>query len=56
MDDAEIDPTWLTDDRIRELKQGEDATPEEVLALAGEVRVRRRAMQGETWHDRPPLL
>ena len=56
MDEIEEDPTWLTDERIREIKHGEDATPEEALALAGEVRVRRRAMKGESWRDRPPLL
>lgn len=37
------DPSWLSDERIRELKHGDDgATPKEVLALCGEVRVRRR--------------
>ncbi len=56
MDEIEKDPTLLTDERIREIKTGADATREEMLALAGEVRVRRRAMQSETWHDRPPLL
>lgn len=37
-----IDPTWLTDERIRQIKHGEEATIGEVLALAGEVRDRRR--------------
>lgn len=56
MNDIEKDPTWLTDERIREIKQGEDATHGEILALAGEVRVQRREMQDETRHDKPPLL
>lgn len=36
------DPSWLTDERIREIKHGDDATRKEVLALAGEVRELRR--------------
>lgn len=39
------DPTWLTDERIREIKHGDDATRQEVLALAGEVRERRCSAQ-----------
>jgi hypothetical protein len=38
------DPKWLTDKRIRDIKHGDDATPAEVLALAGEVRERRRTL------------
>ena len=49
MDEIEKDPTWLTDERIREIKHGDDATPSEILALAGEVRVLRLAMKAETW-------
>jgi hypothetical protein len=55
-DHIEPDPSWLTDERIREIKQGDDATRGEVLALAGEVRVRRRAQAGESWLDKPSLL
>jgi hypothetical protein len=36
------DPSWLSDERIREIKHGDDATRAEVLALAGECRERRR--------------
>lgn len=39
------DPTWVSDERIREIKHGDDATRKEVLALAGEVRERRRELQ-----------
>jgi len=56
MDDIEHDPTWLTDERIREIKHGDDATPAEVQALAGEVRCRRRARQAESWRDKPSML
>ena len=56
MDDIEKDPSWLTDERIREIKQGEEATPGEILALAGEVRVRRRAMKSDSWRDKPSML
>lgn len=56
MDDIEIDTTWLTDERIIEIMKGGGVTPEEALALAGEVCVRRRAMQTESWRDKPPLL
>lgn len=59
---------WLSDERIREIKHGAEATEAEVLALAGEVRERRRpdtvnpaTFNGqpnpqESWRDRPPLL
>lgn len=56
MDDIDHDPTWVTDERIIEIKQGFTATEAEVLALAGEVRVRRRAMKSATWRDKPALL
>lgn len=56
MDEIEKDPSWLTDERIREIKHGDNAAPSEVQALAGEVRERRRVMQAESWRDRPPLL
>ena len=56
MDEIEKDPTWLTDERIREIKHGDDATPSEILALAGEVRVLRLAMKAETWRKKPPML
>jgi hypothetical protein len=41
----ERDPTWVSDNRICEIKHGDDATREEVLALAGKVRERRRELQ-----------
>lgn len=56
MDGIEKDPSWLTDERIREIKQGDDATRGELVALAGEVRLLRRAMQSESWRDKPPML
>jgi len=56
MDEIEKDQTWLTDERIGEIKHGDDATPAEVLALAGEVRVRRRIMEAETSRWKPPML
>ena len=56
MDEIETDPTWLTDERIRDIKQGDEGTRAELLALAGEVRARRRAMTAETWRDKPALL
>ena len=49
MKNPHSDPTWLTDERIREIKHGDDAMPSEILALAGEVRVLRLAMKAETW-------
>lgn len=54
--DFKTDETWLTDERINAAKTGAELTNEEVLALLGEVRVRRRAMQAESWRDRPSLL
>jgi hypothetical protein len=56
MDEIEKDQTWLTDERIGEIKHGDDATPAEALALAGEVRVRRRIMEAETSRWKPPML
>jgi hypothetical protein len=43
--EVQSDPTWLTDARIREIKRGDDATKAEALALAGEVRERRRSTE-----------
>lgn len=44
------DPTWVSDKRIREIKHGsDDVMQSEALALAGEVRERRRAAEDEGW-------